>query len=335
MMQEKSPKISLVVPVYNSEKYLHRCIDSILAQTFTDFELLLIDDGSTDKSGKISDDYANLDKRVKVFHKKNGGVSSARNLGLDNASGDFVWFIDSDDWIQNMAMQFLLQKMSALCPDIIFFSFNLISKMSVAAPYTFDLLCKDNTERFYGGRANCAKAIVEIEKCGGMGWTWNKVFRRSIIQNHNIRFDTRFAIQEDHLFTFSYLKHVNSILIINHKLYNYGIEEGSLINRKYPFVNTKERNDAMYENRCELCRIFHITNAEYVEWFTTDYASRNIANLVRLKDSDLSKVQRKEEILKVNAFLKTHRVSDGRICKYKRFNWLPCVVVLLILSKLK
>ena len=94
-----NPKISVIVPVYNVEKYLHRCVDSILAQTFNDFELLLIDDGSKDKSGAICDEYAAKDSRVRVFHKENGGVSSARNLGLENAKGDWIIFIDSDDWI--------------------------------------------------------------------------------------------------------------------------------------------------------------------------------------------------------------------------------------------
>lgn len=84
------PKISVIVPVYNTEKYLHRCVDSILAQTFTDFELLLIDDGSTDSSGAICDEYAQKDSRVRVFHKENGGASSARNLGLDNATGEWI-----------------------------------------------------------------------------------------------------------------------------------------------------------------------------------------------------------------------------------------------------
>ena len=85
-----NPKISVIVPVYNVEKYLRRCIDSILVQTFTDFELLLIDDGSKDKSGEICDEYAKKDKRVRVFHKVNGGVSSARNLGLDYAKGQWI-----------------------------------------------------------------------------------------------------------------------------------------------------------------------------------------------------------------------------------------------------
>lgn len=95
-----TPKISVIVPVYKVEQYIHRCVDSILAQSFTDFEIILVDDGSPDNCGKICDEYAQKDSCVKVFHKPNGGVSSARNLGLNNAKGEWVTFIDSDDYIE-------------------------------------------------------------------------------------------------------------------------------------------------------------------------------------------------------------------------------------------
>lgn len=101
------PKISVIVPVYNAEKHLRRCVDSILAQRYTDFELLLIDDGSTDGSGRICDDYAKTTgDKIQVFHKPNGGVSSARNLGLENSHGEWVTFCDADDfvyadWLEN------------------------------------------------------------------------------------------------------------------------------------------------------------------------------------------------------------------------------------------
>ena len=99
-MEVASPKVSVIVPVYKVEKYLPECIDSILAQTFTDFELILVDDGSPDNSGKICDDYAARDSRVRVFHKENGGVSSARNFGIDNARGEWIALMDGDDrWL--------------------------------------------------------------------------------------------------------------------------------------------------------------------------------------------------------------------------------------------
>lgn len=100
-----NPQISVVVPVYNTDKYLSRCIDSMLAQTYTDFELLLVNDGSTDNSGAICDDYAKKDSRIRVLHKKNGGVSSARNMGLDNARGEWIAFVDADDWVREDFLQ--------------------------------------------------------------------------------------------------------------------------------------------------------------------------------------------------------------------------------------
>ena len=103
-----NPAISVIVPVYNKEPYLHRCIDSILSQTFTDFELLLIDDGSTDRSGEICDAYAGKDKRVRVFHKENGGVSSARNKGIQKANGEWIIFLDADDYFLLDALRLLL-----------------------------------------------------------------------------------------------------------------------------------------------------------------------------------------------------------------------------------
>ncbi|UOK56378.1 glycosyltransferase [Bacillus sp. OVS6] len=94
------PAISIVVPIYNVEKYLHKCIDSILSQNFTDLEIVLVNDGSTDSCGRICDEYSIKDNRVKVIHKKNGGLSDARNTGIEISTGDFIGFVDSDDWVE-------------------------------------------------------------------------------------------------------------------------------------------------------------------------------------------------------------------------------------------
>ena len=105
------PKVSIIVPVYNTEEYLSECIESILDQSFTDFELLLINDGSIDKSGKICDEYAKKDSRIVVIHKENGGVSSARNKGIEIAQGEWISFIDADDWITPLYLSDLIRKL--------------------------------------------------------------------------------------------------------------------------------------------------------------------------------------------------------------------------------
>src|SRR5690606_27364966 len=127
------PKVSVIIPVYNAEKYLRECLDSVLAQTFTDFEVLLINDGSTDASGKICDEYAEKDSRIKVFHKENGGVSSARNLGLDNAKGEWISFVDSDDTIEQETLATLANEVKDLDIDGVIFGYKKLinNKVSV------------------------------------------------------------------------------------------------------------------------------------------------------------------------------------------------------------
>lgn len=120
MKYRQTPLVSIIVPVYNAEKYLNRCIDSILSQTMTDFELILIDDGSKDESGRICDEYAAKDARVRVIHKPNGGVSSARNLGIDHAKGKYIIFIDSDDyWLLPNCLESLTSIMDELGCDCV------------------------------------------------------------------------------------------------------------------------------------------------------------------------------------------------------------------------
>ena len=122
-MNETTPKISVIVPVYKAEAYLHRCVDSILAQTFQDFEVLLIDDGSPDRSGEICDEYARKDRRVRVFHKENGGVSSARQCGMDHAQGEYTIHADPDDWVDPTMLEELYQKAKKEDADMVICDF--------------------------------------------------------------------------------------------------------------------------------------------------------------------------------------------------------------------
>lgn len=119
------PKISVIVAVYKAEAYLHRCVDSLLAQTFRDFEILLIDDGSPDNSGKICDDYAKQDARIRVFHKENGGVGSARQCGIDHARGEYITHVDPDDWVEPTLLEDLYKKVKEVDADMIWGDFYL------------------------------------------------------------------------------------------------------------------------------------------------------------------------------------------------------------------
>lgn len=180
--------ISIIVPVYNAEKYLSQCINSILAQEFSNFELLLINDGSHDNSGKICDEYAQKDERIRVFHKKNGGVSSARNLGLDNAKGEWVSFIDADDIVS---------------PD--FLSIHTSGEKGIdVIQKSFVLQYEDGVQRFYNVKYGILKNRDDlfrfyIQKRSNV--LWNKIISMRLINGK--RFDESVTIGEDFLFFLS------------------------------------------------------------------------------------------------------------------------------------
>ncbi len=190
--------ISIIVPVYNAEKTLHRCIDSILTQTFTDFELLLINDGSTDHSGEICDEYAARDSRIKVFHKENGGVSSARNVGLDNIKGEWVTFCDSDDYVKGGWLSIFVEQFSKKC-DLIIQGF-IVNKGIEAECYGFNA---------FGSLSNTIMPLLSNLMPGAL---WNKCFRNKIIKEKKLRFREDIWFKEDEEYLLRYLTNAKSIV---------------------------------------------------------------------------------------------------------------------------
>ena len=176
-------KISIIVPVYNTEKYLRRCVDSILAQTFTDFELLLINDGSTDSSGAICDEYTQKDSRVRVFHKENGGVSSACNLGLDNARGEWITFEDSDDTLPVNALEDIYRNDSE---DLIVSAFYRInSKIKTDIEWKCGTIFKDDFNNFLS--LNLNNTLFRTP--------WAKMYRTELIHLNKIRMDESLSVK--------------------------------------------------------------------------------------------------------------------------------------------
>lgn len=201
----KKPVISVIVPVYNVENYLHECIDSILRQTYSDFELLLIDDGSLDKSGAICDNYADHDSRIHVFHKENRGVSSARNLGIKQAEGKWITFVDSDDM---MAVNTLERCLSyAESSDVDFLQYSLTRE-------------RENLGKSFNNPLPCSLNEYIHKKLFmvGMGGSFIK---RSIIHNHNIFFDESLKLAEDLVFIHTCLAYSKKCQRLYDLLYYY------------------------------------------------------------------------------------------------------------------
>lgn len=202
------PEISIIVPVYKVEKYLRRCVDSILAQTFTDFELLLIDDGSPDNSGKICDEYAALDPRIRVFHKPNGGVSSARNLGIDNARGEWIAFVDSDDWIE----KYFLDALYPFCDegaDMAVCGFNEVSDGG-SKSYLF--------QNFGDGKDGIVNQLL-ISYCGTS--LCLRLIKKSLFEKGRLRCPVGIAYCEDFNLSAKLMIEARKIVIVDKCLYNY------------------------------------------------------------------------------------------------------------------
>lgn len=216
MYSHQSPKISVIVPVYNVEKYLPRCIDSILSQTFTDFELLLIDDGSPDNCGKICDEYAAKDSRVRVFHKPNGGVSSARNLGLDKACGEWITFIDSDDYVDSDHFWNYMGVVE-LDSDVVIMGRKVIDERGVPSG-KIEPSVLDSKTHLYGTRG----VVHEMVPMFNLFYTtWNASYRKELLQKYHIRFDENVSWGEDTIFSFQYLVRCNRIQIVSKSSYFY------------------------------------------------------------------------------------------------------------------
>ncbi|URT70209.1 glycosyltransferase family 2 protein [Cytobacillus firmus] len=207
-------KISIIVPVYKVEQYLHKCIDSILAQTFKEFELILINDGSPDRCGEICEAYAKKDTRVKVIHKENGGQASARNMGLDIACGKYVGFVDSDDWIEPDMYELLYSLCETYECDIANCTSKIHYKDRLKINGTHSLIIHDKKQAM--------KEMLKGELYDEVVWT--KLIKRSLLED--IRFPVGITY-EDTAFTYKLIHKCNKVCCIGSPKYNYIKHEGS------------------------------------------------------------------------------------------------------------
>lgn len=217
-------KVSIIVPVYKTEKYIHRCVDSILSQTFSDIEVILVDDGSPDKCSEICDEYAIKDGRVKVIHQENSGVSAARNAGLAICSGEYLLFVDADDYIYEKYVYKLVDE-TEKGYDLVCCGYNDMSEYGIVK-------CND----FYTNNFN-REQLVKCIINGTGGVLWGKIFRTEIIRKYNLKLDEKLFMSEDMIFVLEYIKYINYWFAIEDVLYNYNrLNENSIsrnINSEY------------------------------------------------------------------------------------------------------
>jgi len=284
------PQISVIVPVFDSEKYLHKCIDSILSQTFSGFELVLINDGSTDSSGKICDEYAFKDSRVRVFHKENGGVSAARNTGIKAAKGKYVTFVDADDKVKSsFLMDFNSLELEA--------DFYVQGYIEWVAPDKFNSVYIIN-ESAFSTDLNQVIEKLDIEH-SVLEAPWGKLFKLEILSKNNHLFNEELSNAEDHLFVMEYLKYIRSIVVCHPANYYYRKfnNENSLSHKFISHDKLHLYASAVYEAR--LCNIENHSMSERYRTFTinvhNDLLTKSLIKLFHEK-TKLTKTIKKELI---------------------------------------
>ena len=235
-----NPTVSIIVPVYNAEATISRCIESIINQEYRDFELLLIDDGSTDSSGTICDRYAAEDSRIRLIHKENTGVSETRNMALDLACGTYLQFLDSDDWITPNATRLFVEEAERYHCDMVISDFYRVVGKRVAHKGDIDDDCVLTQEEF-------SAHMLQNPADFYYGVLWNKLYRRDIVEKYHLRMNPEISWCEDFMFNLEYIRHPEVFYALQVPVYYYVKTKGSLASQGMSISKTIKMKLMVFE----------------------------------------------------------------------------------------
>lgn len=275
------PTVSIIVPIYNKEKYLKKCIDSLVNQTLSDIEIVLVDDGSMDNSLKICAEYQKIYPNIKCLSKDNGGVSSARNLGLDNCTGRFVTFVDPDDTLECDALEYLYHLIQVYNADVVGYKMNMYKNGIIDESPIED----ENIEIYKD--IDILKEYVASGKF--LHAVWNKLFRMQVIIENNIKFVEDIHYAEDALFNYSVLSKSKTLVFSNSRKYNYFIEPSSTVS------NITEKRIDILKAQIRMYELIVREIPDYVKYITTQYINSSI--LIVLDIVRENKVYQKKGII--------------------------------------
>lgn len=247
-----NPKVSIIIPVYNAQEYLQKCIDSVLSQSFSDIEVVLVDDGSKDDSGKICDEYASKDSRVNVVHQANAGVSAARNKGIELASGEWIMFVDSDDFITIDAVgKMISQATKTECQNVIA---NFFEDGKTLTGNVVEFALSEYRDDFWGGCIAGPDMFgsvypEKVRQLPYLGTPCAKLFLRKTVIENNIRFPLDVRFGEDSIFNMYVFKYVEKVVFVDEPVYVYRKHEGSLCTGN---IDKKADEYTAYVNKTEI-----------------------------------------------------------------------------------
>lgn len=295
--------ISIIVPVYNAEKQIKKCIESLISQTYYDIEIILVDDGSKDSSLAICDDFAVLDNRVRVFHKANGGVSSARNYGLAEAKAKYIQFVDSDDHLEPDACKKLLEEIEYAKTELV-----VCGYFKHTPNETRSIIYKGKT---YDEFVDLERDFINLYPKLFFNYIWNKLYIREKI---TFRFDEEVSYGEDFIFNMNYLKNINRISVIEAPLYHYYFMDNSLATS----YNSKKiiDSDRMYNYSVDFAMKLS-RELSLIEIINKQHFNRGLILMKQIvNSSNLSENQKQSEIKKIietDSFRKSLRHNNKSI----------------------
>lgn len=290
-------KFSIIVPVFNVEQYLSRCIESVLSQTFKDFELILVDDGSTDSSGAICDRYAEKDNRILVIHKKNGGVSTARNVGIDNAKGEYITFCDSDDYYKDKLLETVVAYLEDGSVDFLSYNYDSLYQAGLKNGSNIDTgtFITDSPEKAFS-------LIINHTFTSYLGWSMCTSFiKAKIIKDNDLRVCTlcnNYA--EDIGFGLKVLFHTEKVVGIPDSLYVYDrTREESMMQRSKGIYKCNDVNEVAYDVCCEFEKVFSNLYKQYYsivffQLMYVEYVEMIWQKQIRSLPSEVKKILRKK-----------------------------------------
>ena len=318
--------ISIIIPIFNSQLTIKRCIESVIKQTYTDWELLLINDGSNDKSEFICKEFAAIDSRITFINKINTGVSDTRNVGINKAKGEYICFIDSDDFVEKNYLEELYKGKDY---DL---SFVGISKYNLDFESKEENMTDLRESKFKISEDSYNENIIINNDLFAVGSPCAKLFKRYIIENLNIRFDTRIKNHEDHIFYFDYLINCNSIYISDKILYFYTYRKNSIsLSHTTPHYNNLIlASDLFLERYSKLFKHYKISNKDYIQRITSEYGiGTRRAAIFSLYKYNNNKNERIEILLKeAENFRKWYKIYN-----YKPKNIKHKLIYLFICNK--
>lgn len=272
--------ISVIVPIYNVEKQLNKCVDSIINQTYKTLEIILVDDGSLDKCPQICDEYAKKDSRIKTIHKKNGGLSDARNAGFNIATGDYVVFIDSDDWIELQALESMLETAQKYDADIV--ECNVMYKYDNKKDESYN----DDEFAVYSDNYSIMSAYIKDYRIKTV--VWNKLYKKTLLNKNPFEFG---KYNEDEFFTYQILAKTNKLVHMDNYFYCYYQREGSIMGSSFSLKHLDSLEASV--KRAEFIEKNYPDLYFYQLKYTTMLCINHYQNLLKNKGIDKSGLAKK------------------------------------------